>query len=126
MLLTLLTCFLAWKIWPRFEEGFNEVPGGTVVSENVSSSSDDQSQDTPSIVGEQSFVVTRNDSLPWMPPAEPRGFSFVSTVGVAADFCGKACRIHEVQRWAVGLKVGGDELNQVIVMLERLIEEPTL
>lgn len=125
MLLTLLTCFLAWKIWPRLEEGFNEVPGGTVVSENVSSSSDDQSQDMPSIVGEQAFVVTRNDSLPWMPPAEPTRLQFrYLPLGSQLIFAARPAEFMKSKDGQLVLKVGGDELNQVIVMLERLMKSP--
>ena len=125
MLLSLLMCFLTWTIWPRFEEGSNEVPGGTVVSENASSSSDNQSQGVPSIVGEQAFVATRDDSLPWMPPAEPTRLRFrYLPPGSQLIFAARPAEFIKSKDGQLILKAGGDELSQVMVMLERLIKSP--
>ena len=79
----------------------------------------------PSIVGEQAFVATRDDSLPWMPPAEPTRLRFrYLPPGSQLIFAARPAEFMKSKDGQLILKAGGDELSQVIVMLERLIKSP--
>ena len=125
MVLTVVVIFSMWRTWSYWDLGSSEVSDVTVVSESPSSSSDAQPQEKSSFVGEQAFVITPDDSLPWMPPPGPTRLLFRYLPPGSQLICSiRPVDFMKSKDGQLMLKAGGDGLGQIIVMLERLVKSP--
>ncbi|MBT4158436.1 MAG: hypothetical protein HOD99_06330, partial [Planctomycetaceae bacterium] len=125
MIFAVMASFSMWWTWSRYGLVPSEVSDITVVSETPSSASDVQPQGIPSLVDEQAFVITPDDSLPWMPPSEPTRLLFrYLPPGSQLIFSGRPADFLESKDGQLVLKAGGDVFRQVVVMLERLVKSP--
>ena len=126
VMFAVMAIFSMWWTWSRYELGSSEVSGVPVVSGTPSSSADVQPQGLSSLDGEQAFVITPDDSLPWMPPSEEPArllFRYLPP-GSQLIFVVRPVDFLESKDGQLILKAGGDDLRQIVVMLERLVESP--
>ncbi len=125
MIFAVMAIFSMWWTWSRYELGSSEVSDVPVVSETPSSSSNARPQGMSSVVDELAFVITPDNSLPWMPPSEPTRLLFrYLPPGSQLIFSVRPVDFLESKDGQLMLKAGGDGLRQIIVMLERLVKSP--
>ena len=122
-LLIAFTLFSMWRIFSRFDVGSEEISQVSIAHESAVLPISEAEKGTHQVGKDEAFILAEDDSLPWMPPAEPSPVVFrYLPSGSQLILSARPAGFMKSKDGQLVLKAGGEQLKAVMVLLESLVK----